>query len=113
MALASSELNAVYNFDINVVYSAVACAGQGLKYKVTYADPNAHVLKFDVPMSLFSWGEHITVQLYEINGGRTSVIFNSASNLGTEITASSKNKKNIQKLIAAIPQHLNVNLAAR
>lgn len=106
MAWGASDLNAVYDFPIVAVYNAVIYAAQSIKYKIKSADPNTHTIVIDVGMSLLTWGERMTVNLYQIEGGRTSVIFNSKSNLGTEIAANSKNKKNIEKLVNAIPQFL-------
>ena len=106
MAWGSSDLNAVYNMPVNVVYNAVIFAAQSLYYKIESADPSTLTICLSVSISFFTWGEKMTVKLYPIEGGRTSVIFTSKSNLGTEIAAKSKNKKNIQQLINAIPHFL-------
>ena len=106
MAWNSQELNAVYNFPVDQVYTAAVYAVQSLKYNVRVADASTHSIQISFGMSLFSYGETMTVGCYEIEGGRTSVIFSSKSVLGTEIGSRSKNKKNIQKLISAIPQFL-------
>ena len=106
MAWGSSDLNAVYNFPVGLVYTAVVYAAQSLKYNIRVADPNAHTITINFPMSLFSYGETMNISLYEIEGDTTSVIFSSKSALGTELGAKSKNKKNIEKLINAIPAYL-------
>lgn len=110
MGLSSSASNLVYNQSIDVVYNAILNGAQVVKYKVASADPINHIICLSVPISLFTWGEKLTVNLYTINDGRTSVIFNSESNLGIEIAASSINKKNIDKLIKAMSNFLNVQV---
>ena len=57
-------------------------------------------------MSMFSWGERLTVYLNKMDDNKTQLSFNSKSKLGTEIAANSKNKKNIEKLINAINQYI-------
>ena len=106
MAWNSQELNAVYNFPVEQVYTAIVYAAQSLRYNVRVADAVTHSIQISFAMSLFSYGETMTISCYGIEGGRTSVMFNSKSNLGTEIGARSKNKKNTEKLIAVIPNFL-------
>lgn len=106
MAWGSDNSNLVYVQPIDAVYQAVLMAANDVKYKVAVADNVYHTVTLQVPISFFTWGEKVTVNMYTIADGRTSVIINSKSNLGTEIAAASKNKKNIEKLVQAMQKYL-------
>lgn len=106
MAWGSDNSNLVYVQPIDAVFEAVLKAANDIKYKVTASDKVYHTIALQVPISFFTWGEKMTVNLYTIADGRTSVIVTSKSNLGTEIAAASKNKKNIEKLIQAMQKYL-------
>lgn len=106
MAWGSDNSNLVYVQPIDAVFDAVLKAAGDMKYTVSASDRLYHTVTLQVPVSLFSWGEKMTVNLYTIADGRTSVIVTSKSNLGTEIAAASKNKKNIEKLIQAMQKYL-------
>ncbi len=106
MAWGSSESNIIYSQPIDAVFDAVVLAAQSLKYNVKLADRASHTVTINIGMSMFTWGEVMTVSLFTINDGRTSVIFSCKSKLGTEIAANSKNKKNISKLTEAMQNFL-------
>ncbi|MBQ9139899.1 MAG: hypothetical protein IJX61_04775 [Ruminococcus sp.] len=94
--------NVIYFQPIDTVYRAVLNAASTAHIKVEQADPYAYYIKLNMGVSLFTWGETVTVNLYAINDGRTSAIIVSKSNLGIEIAASSQNKKNVDKVIKLI-----------
>lgn len=75
-------------------------------FKVKRVDREEHIIYANVRMSMFSYGEKLTVYLNKMDDNKTQLSFNSRSKLGTEIAANSKNKKNIEKLINAINQYI-------
>lgn len=75
-------------------------------FKVKKVDLEEHIIYVNVRMSMFSYGEKLTVYLNKIDDNKTQLSFNSKSKLGTEIAANSKNKKNIQLLINAINNYI-------
>ncbi len=98
--------NVVYSRPIETVYRAVLSAASAAGAKVEQADPYAYCIKLNMGISLFTWGEKLTVNLYTINDGRTSAVFVSKSNLGTEIAADSRNRKHVDTIIGLIPNYL-------
>lgn len=75
-------------------------------FKIKKVDSEENIIYVNVRMSMFSWGERLTVYLNKMDDNKTQLSFNSKSKLGTEIAANSKNKKNIEKLINAINQYI-------
>lgn len=99
------ELVIAYNMEkaIEIVLKAIHDVKS---FKVKKADSEEHVIYVNVRMSMFSYGERLTVYLNKIGDNKTQLSFNSKSKLGTEIAANSKNKKNIQMLINAINNYI-------
>ncbi len=99
------ELVAAHNIEetIEIVLKAVSDIKS---FKVKKVDSEEHIIYVNVRMSMFSWGERLTVYLNKMDDNKTQLSFNSKSKLGTEIAANSKNKKNIEKLINAINQYI-------
>ncbi len=61
---------------------------------------HSHGIEGNIPMSLMSWGERISVQL--VNDGQAQV--RSASALPTQVIDFGRNRKNVEKLLRAIDQ---------
>jgi len=99
------ELVAAHNIEetIEIVLKAVSDIKS---FKVKKVDSEEHIIYVNVRMSMFSWGERLTVYLNKMDDNKTQLSFNSKSKLGTEIAANSKNKKNIEKLINAINNYI-------
>ncbi len=98
------ELTVAFNMEkaTEVVLKAV---NDIKSFKVTRVDSEEHIIYINVRMSMFSYGEKLTVYLKEIDENKTQLSFNSRSKLGTEFVANSKNKKNIERLIEAINKY--------
>lgn len=75
-------------------------------FKVKEIDSEEHIIYVNVRISMFSYGEKLTVYLKKLDENKTQLSFNSKSKLGTEIAANSKNRKNIENLIRAINRHI-------
>lgn len=99
MAWGKFEQNYVYNYDINACLDAVMRTGAQRKLKVKAADRNAYKVVFSTGMSLTTWGEKVHVALGVLPDGKTGISIASVSNLGTEITAKSRNEKNVREFI--------------
>ena len=99
MAWGRFEQNFVYNYDINACLDAVMRAGAQCKLKVKTADRNAYRVVFSTGISLTTWGEKLHVALGVLPDGKTGINIASVSNLGTEITAKSRNEKNVYNFV--------------
>ena len=77
--------------------------------RVANADAMLGRIVVSAGVSLFSWGESIPVQLYEIEGGRTKIQITSSSKTGIgALIDMGKNRKNIEDILAATSRVLQV-----
>ena len=98
---------AVLDFSIDTVYQAVVSGVASLpRMSIITTDLSIHTIRVNVPMSLLSWGETMTISLRELSDSSTEISFTSDSKLGTEFAAKSKNRKNIQLLMEAMSHYL-------
>ncbi|WP_303824369.1 hypothetical protein [Ruminococcus flavefaciens] len=93
------EQNFVYNYDINACLDAVMRTAAQLKLSVKSADRFNYKVVFSNGISLTTWGEKIYIALGVLPDGKTGINIASVSNLGTEITAKSRNEKNVYNFI--------------
>lgn len=57
-------------------------------------------------MSLFSWGENLTVIAEKIDENSTLVAIESALKFGANLAGAHRHQKNFDKIVAALSQHL-------
>ena len=96
------DQNYVYNYDINACLDAVMRTGAQLGLSVKSADRYAYRIVFSNGISLTTWGEKIHVALGVLPDGRTGINIASVSNLGTEISAKSRNEKNVYQFVTTL-----------
>lgn len=97
----------VVNYNIDTVYDAIIKGVDRLSnMSVRNANKITHSVTINVSMSLFSWGEQMTVSLNDISDDKTEILISSGSKLGTEIAANTKNRKNINELMDAMSMYL-------
>lgn len=97
----------VVNYNIDKVFDAVIKAAESLSgFSVKNSNRLTHSISINVGMSLFSWGEQMTVSLNDLAENKTEIAFSSGSKLGTEFAANSKNRKNIDNLMNAMSNYL-------
>lgn len=102
MAWGRNDESYAYAYGMNAVYDALFRAAEAVKYKLKKSDRVAYKAQFSTGISLFTWGEQLHVSLAPLPDGRTGVYISSISNLGTEIAASSRNRKNVEKFVKAL-----------
>ena len=95
----------VYEAPIDEVYVATRSALESLKWKVKSEDQATYSIQANVPMSLWTWGDKLTVvhTLDESGGVRVNV----QSKTGLQIVDYGKNKRNIVALYEAIDAALD------
>ena len=99
MAWGKYELNFAYNYDMNAVLDAVMRTGAQLRLSVAGLDRYRYRVRFSNGISLTTWGEKINIALGVLPDGRTGVHIESVSNLGLELSAKSRNEKNVLSFI--------------
>ena len=102
------EQEIVIEKNIEEVHEAVIKAVQNIKwFKLKAEDRATHTIDINVSVSLFAWGERMTVVLTDLGENKTQVKASSRSKLGTEVVAGSRNEKNVAKLIEEINKVLS------
>lgn len=97
----------VVNYNIDTVFDAIIKGAESLSgFSVKNSNKITHSISINVGMSLFSWGEQMTVSLNDLSDSKTEITFSSGSKLGTEYAANTKNRKNIDQLMNAMSRYL-------
>lgn len=60
-------------------------------------------------MSLFSWGENLTIIVEKIEDNSTLVAIESALKMGANLTGAHRHQKNFEKIISSLSQYLQRN----
>lgn len=94
----SYRADLIFRCDLNTLFGAVLQAAPAVGFKVTNADNVNYVISLSKGMSLFTWGENITVSMGVCPDGSSGLTIVSSSKLGTEIAAGSQNRKNAELL---------------
>ena len=95
------EENKSFQKSKNELKSSIEKAFLNLKVKNIYYDEDNSTFSARTRMSIYSWSENITVELYE-NGNLTEVDFKSKCALPTQIIDWGKNKRNSKKFFKNI-----------
>ena len=100
----------VVNYSLEKVFDAILKGAESLSgFCVKNSNRVTHSVSINVGMTLFSWGEQMTVSLKDLAEDKTEILFSSASKLGTEFVANTKNLKNIDNLMNAMSKYLVIN----
>ncbi len=94
----SYRIDLAFGYDLNTVFGAVLQAASPAGLSVVNYDTVNGIINLSKGMSLFTWGESITVMMGVIPDGRTGLTIISSPNLGTEFAARSQNRKNAEAL---------------
>ncbi len=94
----------VFEGEYPVVFRAVCDAALSLTMPIKFADPQAGVIHASSIPTMSSWGEHIQIRVVADGPSRTSVFLQSGLKFG--LVDWGKNRKNLEKLYAAIDARL-------
>lgn len=109
MALFDRTQSAATSVDRNAesVFDAFIAGINSLSgFSVTGADRSRYTINASVRMSMLTWGEDVTVTLVPTGPTQTDIFVNSNSKLGTELAGSSRNRKNVDKIMRAMMANL-------
>lgn len=96
----------VYSEGRDQVFSAATQAGIDLGWAVTFSDKETGTVVFRAPVSLWTWGDQVSITLSACEEG-TRV--NLASQTPGQIVAYGKNRRNIERFYEALGQNLKGN----
>jgi len=110
MSIVDHESKFQVDFPIPVVFDA---ASKKLKSNKTFSidkiDPILHTIAVKAGLSLFSWGENITISFREISSSKTEIVILSTPKTGIMFGGAmdmGKNRKNINDIMQAISSAL-------
>jgi len=92
----------VYGGNIDTAFSAAVRAVADLGWTVKFSDKQAGIITAGTPVSLWTWGDEVTLILTPVDEKTTRIEANSKT-LG-QIVAYGKNKRNIERILAAIKE---------
>ena len=94
----SYRIDLAFGYDVNTVFNAVLQGAPTAGFSVVNYDTANCIINLSKGMSLFTWGESLTVMMGVIPDGRPGLTIISSSNLGTEFAARRQNQKNAEAL---------------
>jgi len=100
MSLTSQATQQKFPFPYEAVFDSTLQAITNCGMKVKSTDKVIGRITASVGMSLFSYGENITVIIESINDTTTSVGMESALKIGFNLAGAGKHQKNFDKVIA-------------
>jgi hypothetical protein len=66
--------------------------------RVDYVDLQNHIMHLSNKLSLWTWGENITISFYDTKEGRTRIVVRSAPALPINIFDFGRNRKNVESI---------------
>jgi uncharacterized protein (DUF1499 family) len=101
----SSEAHQLFPHDYSTVFDGTVAALQTSGFSIKVADPTNGTIIASSSMDLMSWGEDLQLRLWQEHDGQSAVQVASSSKFG--LVDWGKNKKNVDKLFAAIHAHVS------
>ncbi len=106
MGFADQQLQIQVPYSPDDTFNALKAAMEKLpKVKVDSASPTTRTVAAEIGMSLWSWGENISISVAPVEGG-SGVTVNSSSKVRTNVLNGGKNAKNIAEIIDALSKEL-------
>lgn len=106
LSLASQSTNQRFPFAYDNVFANLLDVLDDLGMSVKSKDKVIGRVTASTGMSLFSWGENLTIVLQREGEGSTIVGIDSSLKLGTNIAGAHRHHKNFEKIISALSSRL-------
>ena len=101
--LNSSEPQRVYAKEYDEVFSEAVNVVSLLSWELTHTEKDAGIIQAETPMSLFTYGDEVTIRLEQQENGRVRVDMSSSTDQAVDW---GKNEKNIQEFYAKLGELL-------
>lgn len=106
MGFADQQLQLQVPYSPDDTFNALKAAMEKLpKVKVDSALPTTRTVAAEIGMSLWSWGENISISVVPVEGG-SGVTVKSSSKVRANVLNGGKNAKNIAKIVDALSKEL-------
>ena len=106
MSLTNQSTRQTFPFSFDQVFSAFEIVAPNCGFKMKSADRIIGRITVTTGMSLFSYGEHITILLDRAGEDATSVEIESSLKVGSNIAGGHRHAKNFEKLISGVSRWL-------
>lgn len=100
MSLSNQSTSQIFPFAPGQVFQAFVQATEKCGMKLQSADETIGRITAKVGMSLFSWGEQVSIRVEDAGNGSSRVVLESALKFGANISGAHRHAKNFEALIA-------------
>ena len=106
MSFASQATQQKFPFPYDAVIQGLASVLPHIGLKVKSVDPVIGRISASAGMSLFSWGENVTIVIERVEDNVTLVAMESALKVGFNAGGAHRHAKNFNKIIEALSRYL-------
>ncbi len=106
MSFASQGTQQKFPFPFDAVFDGVVAVMPTIGFSLKSRDPVIGRITASTGMSLFSWGENLTIVVEKVDDGSTLVAIESALKVGINVAGAHRHAKNFNKLIEALSSYL-------
>ena len=107
MSISSQSTQQKFPYGYDQVFDSVIAMIPQIEFSLKSQDRTIGRVTASTGMSLFSWGENLTIVVEKVDSTTTSVGIESALKLGINVGGAHRHSKNFNKLIEAISEHLS------
>lgn len=106
MSVSSQATQQKFPFGYEAVFDSLLGAVQSAGMTVKTEDKLIGRVTASAGMSLFSWGENVTIVVESLSENSTLVAIDSALKMGANLTGSHRHQKNFNKIISEMSSQL-------
>jgi hypothetical protein len=106
MSLASQATQQKFPFEYEAVFNGLLEVIPRVGMSLKSSDKVIGRITASAGMSLFSWGENLTIVVEKLEENSTLVAIESALKMGANLTGAHRHQKNFDKIISNLSQHL-------
>jgi len=107
MSFASQSTQQQFPYNADLVFDVLERAIENADMSVKKIDKNLRRATISVGMSLFSWGETVSISVNKIDDESCVVAMDSSLKFGANVTGAHKHQKNFDKIIYSLSDLLS------
>lgn len=102
MSFASQSTQQQFPYSADLVFDVLEKAVENADMSIKKSDRNLRRATVSVGMSLFSWGETVSISVNKIDDESCVVAMDSSLKFGANVTGAHKHQKNFDKIIYSL-----------
>jgi hypothetical protein len=106
MSISSQSTHQKFPFEYEAVFDAIIASMPQAGFSLKSEDRVIGRITASAGMSLFSWGENLTILVERVDDKTTLVAIESAMKIGMNVAGVHRHAHNFEKLIRAVSSHL-------